>query len=343
MLDTGLTLCSTSQATAEQWGRRQPDWVLVSHHHKRIAIVDLCRPSDVHPAQLLAAAVRKQQTYLPLQEALSYYSDQGWTIHVFPWVVGIRGMIDPSHIQSLLKFLEIQRRHWQTAVERTVLASVRGLHFLHKVRFGGLPEAARPELDPDHSEADSDDAVGGVRIKRNPHRSTTGAPQDCTDSDSPEAGGPGDELWVPKKACRLSVTRGTNAAVVGAAASPSAPDAVRGLTLSLHPRVSGAVSGSRLPWTARRESLKVRTAKARIKARAKPPAAPARCAGPSWSGGLQRPKRKCEERTTTSNAPDLNGAGQRPAKRPQRATPEAPPEVLWNRWRQMEPRQHRRT
>jgi hypothetical protein len=76
MSRTGLILCSTSQATAEQWGRRQPDWVLVSHHHKRIIIVDLCRPSNVHTAQLLAAAMRKQQAYLPLQEALRFYADQ---------------------------------------------------------------------------------------------------------------------------------------------------------------------------------------------------------------------------------------------------------------------------
>jgi hypothetical protein len=94
MSSTGLILCSTSQATAEQWGRRQPDLVLVSQRHKRIAIFDLCCPSDVHPAQLLAAAMRKQQTYLLHQDALHYYSDQGWTIHVFPWVVGICGMID---------------------------------------------------------------------------------------------------------------------------------------------------------------------------------------------------------------------------------------------------------
>ena len=83
----------------------------MSQHHKRIAIVDLCRPSDVHPDQLRAAAMRKQQAYLPLQEALSFYSDQGWTIHVFPWVVGIRGMIDPSHVHALLKFLELPNRH----------------------------------------------------------------------------------------------------------------------------------------------------------------------------------------------------------------------------------------
>ncbi len=73
----------------------------------------------MYPAQLLAAAMRKQQTYLPLLEALSYYSEQGWIIHVFPWVVGIRGMIDPLHVQSLLKFAEIQQKHWKTAVERT--------------------------------------------------------------------------------------------------------------------------------------------------------------------------------------------------------------------------------
>jgi hypothetical protein len=58
-------------------------------------MVDLCRPSDAHPAQLLVAAIRKQQTYLLLLEVLSYYCDQGWTNHVFPWVVGIRGTIDP--------------------------------------------------------------------------------------------------------------------------------------------------------------------------------------------------------------------------------------------------------
>ena len=78
---------------------------------KKIAIVDLNRPSDVHPGQLLAAAERKQQTYGCLEEALSYYVEQGWVVHVFPWVVGIRGIIDPLHIESLLKFPDIQRKH----------------------------------------------------------------------------------------------------------------------------------------------------------------------------------------------------------------------------------------
>ena len=98
---------------------RQPDWVLVSYHHKRIVIVDLCLPSDLRPVKLLAAAMHNQQTYLPLQETPTYYSDQGWTI-VFPWVSGIRGIINPSHVHALLRFLELS--NWQMAVERTVLA-----------------------------------------------------------------------------------------------------------------------------------------------------------------------------------------------------------------------------
>jgi hypothetical protein len=50
------------------------------------------------------AAMRKQHAYGPVQEALSYYTDQGWVIHIFQWVVGILGMIDPRHVESLLKF-----------------------------------------------------------------------------------------------------------------------------------------------------------------------------------------------------------------------------------------------
>jgi hypothetical protein len=71
----GPVLQSTSLATTDQLGRRQPDWVLVSETHRRIAVVDLCRPSDASPAPLLAAAMRKQHTYSPLVEALRYYAD----------------------------------------------------------------------------------------------------------------------------------------------------------------------------------------------------------------------------------------------------------------------------
>jgi hypothetical protein len=83
MAKTGLLLSPTDHATIEQIGRRQPDWLLISDEFKRIAIPDLCRPSNVLPPQLQAAAQRKQQAYSPLEEALSHYTKQGWIVHVF--------------------------------------------------------------------------------------------------------------------------------------------------------------------------------------------------------------------------------------------------------------------
>jgi hypothetical protein len=150
MVKTGLVLRPTALTTVDQLGRRQPDWVLVSGEHKNIAIIGLCRPYDVLPSQLPVAAKCKQHAYCPLEAALSYYTDSGWIIHIFPWVIGIRGMIDLVHVESLLKFLGVQRKHRRMAVERWVLASARAFHFLHKVRFGGLSAVVRP--DPDNSD-----------------------------------------------------------------------------------------------------------------------------------------------------------------------------------------------
>ncbi len=118
---SGLVLCPMSPAKTDQQGRRQPDWMLVSEEHKKIAIVDLCRPSDVLHAQLLAAATRKQRTYCPLEEALGYYTEQGWVVHVFPCMAGISGMIHPSHVEISPEVSLhddcIQRKHWRVAVD----------------------------------------------------------------------------------------------------------------------------------------------------------------------------------------------------------------------------------
>ncbi len=132
MLLTGLVLQSTSSTTADEFGLQQQDWVLVLESHKRIAIVDLCLPSDTSPSQLLAAAMRKQNAYCPFVEALHYYADRGWVILVFPLVVRICCMVDPSHVGSLLKFLLIQWKLWHRAIELTVLALAQVFHFLHK-------------------------------------------------------------------------------------------------------------------------------------------------------------------------------------------------------------------
>ncbi len=60
MVKTGLVLRPASLTEIDQLGRRQPDWIVISEEYRNIAIVDLCRPSDVNNAQLLAAAMRKQ-------------------------------------------------------------------------------------------------------------------------------------------------------------------------------------------------------------------------------------------------------------------------------------------
>jgi hypothetical protein len=99
MVKTGLVLTGllrpTSPTTIDQLGRRQPDWILVSEKDKKIAIIDLCRPSDVNNAQLLAAAMRKQQAYKPLVQALRHYTEQGWASHGW-WGSEVPHMWNPS-------------------------------------------------------------------------------------------------------------------------------------------------------------------------------------------------------------------------------------------------------
>ncbi len=142
----------------------------MSKQNKRIAIVDLGRPSDIHQAQLLAEAIRKQQAYQPLVDCLSYYIEQGWVVHVFPLIVGIQGMIDSSHVESLLKFLDIPRKHWHVAIEKIALASVQAFHFLHKVRFGGPSERVQLDMDPNGIFNTSEDDIS-ITTKRR-HQTT---------------------------------------------------------------------------------------------------------------------------------------------------------------------------
>jgi hypothetical protein len=146
----------------------QPDWIFVSHKLKRIAIADLCRPLDVHPDQLKAAAIHKQEGYLLLLSALHHCTDQGWTVHIFPWVVGICGLIDPSCIVSLFTFLDVSRKHHKTAIERTVLPSVKALYFMHQVRFGGMHDRHRFADNPCNDSSDKD-ATDDEELRSDPY------------------------------------------------------------------------------------------------------------------------------------------------------------------------------
>ena len=342
MAQTGLTLRPTPLATVEQLGRRQPDWVLVSEGLKKIAIVDLNRPSDVHPGQLHAAAERKQQTYGCLEEALSYYVEQGWVVHVFPWVVGIRGIIDPLHIESLLKFLDIQRKHWKTVIERTVLASVRALYFLHKVRFGGLAEAISPDLDSESSAPVSHAREVAVGTKRKTHRQDGRAAQEYADSDSSTTDDQTGDPRPPSRVRRdpisqMMVSAATDRPPIAhnintMAARRTLPQTRRSPTLL---RVSGGIF--------KRRSEKADKVKARIATAAE---------RDSVLGGSKRHPRACVQQRLKRKRDGLAEAGifdtddpdQRPTKQHRHVPDEYPDTTaLWTRWRKMEPRQRRRT
>ncbi len=71
-------------------GRWQPDFILISWKHKRIAVVDLTRPSDVLSVQLEEAYRSKKQKYGPVRSALHHYIREGWTIVILIWVIGTR-------------------------------------------------------------------------------------------------------------------------------------------------------------------------------------------------------------------------------------------------------------
>jgi hypothetical protein len=218
---------STPLADVDQLGRRQPDWILVSEVHTNIAIVDLSCPSDVHQAQQLVAAIRKQQTYQPLVDGLSYYTEQGWVVHVFPWVVGIWGMIDSSHMDSHLKFLGNERKHWQVAVERTALASVRVFHFLHKVPFGGPLERVQFDWDSSIiSSASDEDATISV-TKRYPESISDNPALVDSDLASPEPVRPLEEAQQPQ---RPRYTPSTSPVTAVAEVETLAPDLPTGGT-----------------------------------------------------------------------------------------------------------------
>ena len=126
-------LCRTQLETADE-----PDWMMILHSLKKIAMVVRFRPSDVHQSQL-KAALQKQQGYKPLIEALALagYESQDWIIYVFPLAAGISGLVYLHHIYTLQRFFESPSKHYKSAIQQSTLASVRSFHFLHQVRFGG--------------------------------------------------------------------------------------------------------------------------------------------------------------------------------------------------------------
>jgi hypothetical protein len=89
-------------------------------------------------------------------------------VHIFPWVVGICGLIDPSCIVSLFTFLDASRKHHKTAIERTVLASVKAFYFMHQVRFGGMHDRHRFADNPRNDSSD-EDATDDEELRSDPY------------------------------------------------------------------------------------------------------------------------------------------------------------------------------
>jgi hypothetical protein len=116
-------------------GRWQPDLLLVSHSRRKIAIMDVIRPSDIRRERLQAAYQDKMRIYEPLRQALDNYASSQWEIRILPWVVGTRGLVQHSTLTSALEFLEIPAVRWPGIISSTVQAAVAGLVLMHRVRF----------------------------------------------------------------------------------------------------------------------------------------------------------------------------------------------------------------
>jgi hypothetical protein len=83
--------------------------------------------------QLDEAYHRKKQKYCPIKSALHPYVSEGWTIDILPWVICIRGLTDTVHLRTAL--LDIPKQKWTAITEDSMLASVRALAFMHRIRY----------------------------------------------------------------------------------------------------------------------------------------------------------------------------------------------------------------
>ena len=160
MADTGLRLARVSVASMKASGRPlpehhedtvcvgrlQPDLVLVSQSLRRIAIVEVSRPMDDSSEQLAAAHDRKMRTYTPLIEALKVYLEEGWQVEIFPWVVGIRGLLNSAAIKSCLEFLAVPRQRWERIIEDVAKESVKAFYSQHRVRCKALKLGPRSSV-----------------------------------------------------------------------------------------------------------------------------------------------------------------------------------------------------
>ena len=120
-------------------GSWQQDFVLISRQRKKIASLELTRPSYPSPAQMKEAYREKIQKHVPIPLALQHYIHTDWSIEILPWVVGIQGFADTKHPHTALEYLAIPKSQWKVMNEDSVLASVRA-------RYSGAPKPRNRHL-----------------------------------------------------------------------------------------------------------------------------------------------------------------------------------------------------
>ena len=87
---------------------------------------------------ITTARLRKLEKYQPLAEALVQCQESsGWKVHVLPWVVGVRGVVDAEGIQRAMTILEVPPSKRQGLLRKSAVASVDSLVYMHRVRMSG--------------------------------------------------------------------------------------------------------------------------------------------------------------------------------------------------------------
>ncbi len=255
-------------------------------------------------------------------------------MHVFPLIVGIWGMIDSSHVQSLLKFLDIQRKHWQIVIEQTALASVGAIHFLHKVRFGGPLE--RVQLDTDHSSA-GEDNKSTTGTKRKYQTTSKHFVGDDWDSDSHE------HVRLQKEARQLRKPRHTYPPIPVLAVAELEPSAHALLTRqTANPVHNASITRSPNRKRALNDRVKTRyTVKRKIQASAANRKRALELRSDSFrTSGNCRPKRKRWSSSISTTLWGSDNLDYQPTKRHRQGT-DRRDDKLWTRLNQLDPRKQR--
>ncbi len=96
---------------------------------------------------ILEAYERKKTKYQDLASILrERFGRQGWKVQVFPWVIGVRGVLQVEGIQQArgvmhvegiqqaMAFMEVPAAKRKGLLRKSAAASVEALEYLHRVR-----------------------------------------------------------------------------------------------------------------------------------------------------------------------------------------------------------------